>query len=140
MDYKKLSLGLGFFSLALGVTELLGAKSIAKALDADDHTGIVKGFGIRELAAGFAILAQPAVATGIWGRVAGDAMDIGLLAAAVPNSRKPGALTASTLMVLGITALDVLCAVRVQRKLNQPKMSEKRPSIEPEVHAVEAAK
>ncbi|WP_375383215.1 hypothetical protein [uncultured Sphingomonas sp.] len=116
MDYKKLSLGLGFFSLALGATELLGAKSIAKALDADDHSGIVKGFGIRELAAGFAILAQPAVATGVWGRVVGDVMDIVATSGAAKNSPRNKSAWGALAFVIGATALDVWVAIGLDKE------------------------
>ena len=116
MDYKKLSLGLGFFSLALGATEVLGARSLAKSLDADEHTGIVKAFGVRELAAGFAILAQPAVATGIWSRVAGDVMDIVATSHATKNSPRNKATWGALAFVLGAAALDTWVALGLDRQ------------------------
>ena len=111
MDYKKISLGLGYFSLALGAAELFGAGRIAKGLDAEGHEGVVKGFGVRELVAGAAILIQPAVATGIWNRVAGDVMDIVATSAAAKKSPANKLTWGALAFVLGATALDVWTAI-----------------------------
>ena len=118
---------LGWASLLIAATEIFGQGRVEHdLLGIKDHPTLLKALGLREAAAGATILSQttltPLLAAGVWARVAGDAMDLGLLAAAVPSNRKPGALTASTMMVLGITALDVLCAVRVQRALKQPAL------------------
>lgn len=110
MDYKKLSLGLGLFSLALGAAELFGSKKITQALDADGHEGVVKGFGAREVAAGLGILMQPAVSTGVWSRVAGDAMDLAALGLAAKGSPKNKAVWGALAFVVGATVLDALVA------------------------------
>ena len=86
MDYKKLSIGLGVFSLALGAAELLASKRITGALEADGHEGLVKGFGAREVAAGVTILSAPAASANIWNRVLGDAMDLAALGLAARNA------------------------------------------------------
>lgn len=110
MDHKRLGLGLGLFSIALGLTELFAARRVTGALQAEGHEGLVKACGARELATGAALLAAPAVSTGVWARVAGDGMD--LLGVGATLARKPrnllgwGALG----LVAGITALDVITA------------------------------
>lgn len=111
MDYKKLSLGLGIFSLALGAAELFGSKRIAKGLDADGHEGLVKGFGAREVAAGAMLLNAPAHATGMWNRVAGDVMDIVATAAATKNSPRNKLTWAALAFVIGAAALDAWVAI-----------------------------
>ena len=116
MDYKKLSNGLGFFSLALGAAELFGSKPIAKALDAAGHEGIVKGFGLREIAAGVGILNQPAVAVGIWNRVAGDVMDIVATSAAARNSPRNKLAWAALAFVAAAAALDAWVAVGLDKQ------------------------
>ena len=116
MDYKKISLGLGFFSLALGVTELFAAKPIAKALDAEGHDGLVKGFGLRELAAGLGILAQPAVAVGVWNRVAGDVMDIVATSAAAKKSPRNRLTWGALAFVTAAAALDAWVAVGLDKQ------------------------
>ena len=110
MDYKKLSLGLGIFSLALGAAELFGSKKIADTLDAEGHEGLVKGFGAREVVAGLGILMQPAVSTGIWNRVAGDAMDLAALGFAAKDSPKNKAVWGALAFVVGATLLDIVTA------------------------------
>jgi hypothetical protein len=37
----------------------------------------VRGFGVREIAAGIGILAAPERSAGLWARAAGDVLDIG---------------------------------------------------------------
>lgn len=115
MDYKKISLGLGVFSLVLGAAELFGSKRIAEGLDAQGHEGLVKGFGAREVLAGVSLLAAPAVATNVWNRVAGDVMDIVATSAAAKNSPGNKLTWGALAFVLGATALDVWTAVGLDR-------------------------
>jgi hypothetical protein len=110
VDYKKLSLGLGFFSLALGAAELLAPKKIAKELDAEGHETLVKGFGAREIAAGLAIVNAPAHSLGIWNRVLGDMMDLTALGVAAKNAPRNKAVWGSLAFVAGATLLDYLTA------------------------------
>lgn len=111
MDYKKLSLGLGIFSLALGAAELFGAKRITKALDAEGHEGLVKGFGGREIAAGLTLLAAPAHAPRVWNRFAGDMMDIVATSYAAKNSPKNKAAWGALAFVVGAAVLDAWVAL-----------------------------
>lgn len=116
MDYKKLSFGLGIFSLALGAAELFGSKQIAKALDAEGHEKLVKGFGAREVAAGVGVLRAPAHALGIWNRVAGDAMDIVAVSLAAKNSPKNKAVWGALAFVVGAAVLDTVVANGLDRQ------------------------
>ena len=116
MDYKKLSLGLGVFSLALGAFELFGSRKIAETLDAEGHEGLVKGFGAREVLAGVNLLAAPAVATGMWNRVAGDVMDIVATSAAAKNSPKNKAAWGALAFVVGAAALDAWVAIGLDKQ------------------------
>ena len=111
MDYKKLSLGLSIFSLALGAAELFGAKRITKALDAEGHEGLVKGFGGREIAAGLTLLAAPAHAPRVWNRFAGDMMDIVATSYAAKNSPKNKATWGALAFVVGAAVLDAWVAI-----------------------------
>lgn len=110
MSYKPLALGLGFFSIALGAAELFASRRITRALDAQGSEGIVKAFGAREVAAGVAILAAPAVATNIWGRVAGDVMDLGALGLAASRSPRNPAVWGAIGFVVGALVLDAITA------------------------------
>lgn len=110
MDYKKLSLGLGVFSIALGAVELFGAKRITRALEADGHEGVVKAFGAREMLAGVNLLAAPAASANMWNRVAGDAIDLGTLALAARNAPRNRAVWGAVAFVVGAGLLDIVVA------------------------------
>lgn len=110
MDYKKLGFGLGLFSIALGVAELVAARRITRSLDAEGHETLVKAFGARELLAGANLLAAPAVATNVWNRAAGDVMDIAAAGAAVRNSPKNRAAWGTLAFVGGALVLDTWVA------------------------------
>ena len=115
VDYKKLGFGLGVFSLALGAAELLGARRITRALDAEGHETMVKAFGARELLAGASLIAAPALGTNVWGRVAGDIMDIVASSAAAKNSPRNALTWGALAFVLGATAIDVWTALGLDR-------------------------
>ena len=116
MDYKKLSLGLGVFSLALGAAEIFGAKRIARALGQEEHDGLVKGFGYREIAAGVMVLRAPAHALGIWNRVAGDVMDIVATSHAAKKSPGNRAAWGALAFVGGAALLDTWVAIGLDRQ------------------------
>lgn len=115
MDYKKLGLGLGFFSIALGAAELVGARRIARALNAEGSEGLIRGFGAREVVAGVGLLSAPAHATNVWNRVAGDAMDLAALGAAANNAPRNRTVWGALAFVVGATALDIFVARGLDR-------------------------
>ena len=110
MDYKKLSFGLGVFSLALGAAELFASKRIAEALEAEGHEGLIKGFGAREVVAGVGLLQSPAHSARVWNRVAGDAMDLASLGITARNAPRNKAVWGAIAFVVAATALDVIVA------------------------------
>jgi uncharacterized membrane protein len=116
---QRLARGLGWFSIGLGLAELLAPRAIAKICGVRrENAGTIQLFGIREIASGVAIFAQgdqPAKA--LWSRVAGDALDLASLgiAFASPDSQK-AKVGFATVNVLAVTALDVLCAQQYSRK------------------------
>lgn len=115
MDYKGLSLGLGFFSLALGAAELFASRRITRALDAEGHESLIKAFGAREIVAGVGLLQSPAHASRVWNRVAGDAMDLAALAAAARSAPRNKAVWGAVAFVIGATALDAFVARGLDR-------------------------
>ncbi|HWT31196.1 MAG TPA: cyclase dehydrase, partial [Propylenella sp.] len=66
----------------------------------------------REVATGMGILASRDPAPWIWGRVGGDALDVATLAAGLSrdNARRQN-IGLAIASVLGVTALDVVCAM-----------------------------
>lgn len=108
----KLAQGLGWFSLGLGLAELLAPRAVAKVAGLQGaHTGLIRLYGLREIASGVGIFSQRKPAEAVWSRVAGDAIDLASLgsAFAAPGAKK-GRLAFATASVLGVTALDVMCA------------------------------
>jgi len=104
--------GLGFFSIGLGLAELLAPRGVAKLAGLPGkHTAAIRLFGLREIASGVSIFMQPQSSVPVWSRVAGDGLDIACLGAAfaLPEAKK-GRLAFATASVLGVTALDVLTA------------------------------
>jgi uncharacterized membrane protein len=113
VDKEQLARGLGWFSIGLGLAEVLTPRGVAKIAGLKgEHTGLIRLFGLREIASGIGIFAQgKRPAASLWARVAGDALDIACLGAAFASTEaKKGRLAFATANVLAVTALDVLCA------------------------------
>jgi hypothetical protein len=116
MDYGKMAKGLGWFSIAIGLTELVATKPLARALRMEDRKGLLRVFGIREIAAGVGILSQARRGPWLWARVGGDLLDMATLGRSVTNStEKTGPLLAAA-AVAGVTALDVACGRRLSEQ------------------------
>lgn len=109
---KRLARGLGWFSIGLGLTELLAPKAIARITGVSNtHTGLIRLYGARELAAGIGIFAQQKPTESVWSRVAGDALDLATLGVAFSSpDAKRGRMAFATANVLAVTALDLICA------------------------------
>jgi hypothetical protein len=102
--------GLGLFGLALGVAELLAPRQLAQALDIEGQERLLQLYGLREIGTGLGILASRNKAPWLWGRVAGDVLDLATLGAAIGASRRKGAVVMAIGSVAMVTALDIACA------------------------------
>lgn len=105
--------GLGWFSIGLGAVEVLAPRGLARWLGLHGKEGLVRAYGVREIANGTAILATRGRgrAPWVWGRVDGDALDIATVASGL-HRRNPRRGNAETALgaLLGVTALDFICA------------------------------
>lgn len=104
---------LGWFSIGLGLTEMLAPRMISRLTGVRNET-LIQGFGLREFVVGVGILSSARPVNWIWARVAGDAMDLAVLGDAVaeadcPTMRKRAIV--ATAAVAGVTALDVACGL-----------------------------
>jgi hypothetical protein len=112
MDASRTAKALGWFSIGLGLSEVLFGKTLAKTLGLEHRSGLLRVFGLREIAAGLGILASDFPSSRwLWARVAGDAMDLALLGTGLkaPASQRRNAWLALG-NVAAITALDVYTA------------------------------
>ena len=110
--------GLGWFSIALGLTELLAPRMVAKMVGVAPSDAVIRIAGLREIVCGIGLLSARRQAPFAWARVAGDVVDIATLAKGASATRRPSeVLVAGSLMQLAsITALDVCVA----RALSSP--------------------
>jgi uncharacterized membrane protein len=121
LKHDPLTRGLGVASAALGVPQVTRPADFARSLgvgSAPRHRAVTGLVGVRELVAAAGLLGRPHPAW-LWARVAGDAMDVSLVARALRHHDGRGlrrtVLTMAGLVV--ITAVDVYAAVtRTNRK------------------------
>jgi hypothetical protein len=113
MNDRKWANGLGWFSIALGVTEVVAGKALARALGVR-RPGLVRAFGVREVASGVGILTQTRKRPWILARLLGDAMDLALLGNALrPANRQRGYAALALAAVAPVVALDVVVGKRL---------------------------
>jgi hypothetical protein len=117
-----LARGLGVFSIALGLYELLAARSLTRALGMRGNETLVRAYGVREIATGIGILAAKDPTPWIWGRVAGDGLDLATLCTGLEGfNPKKDNVTVALAAVAGVTALDVYCATTLSGQDTAPR-------------------
>ncbi|MFL6193213.1 MAG: hypothetical protein ACJ75H_03510 [Thermoanaerobaculia bacterium] len=115
MNDNKLAKGLGWFSIGLGLTQLLAPGWLGRKIGVGERTGLMRALGAREAMTGVGVLMQDRPAVPMWGRVAGDLMDMALLAAALRSPwNDRGRVAGAAGMVLGVGLVDLLCARSLQ--------------------------
>lgn len=113
---EKLAIGLGCFSIGLGLFQLLRPQQVSKAAGLATNPNLMRGFGARELGTGLGILTQKKTGAWLWARVAGDAMDLAYLGTALTKKGvKKGRIAAATATVVGVAAADVFMARRMSQ-------------------------
>jgi hypothetical protein len=114
----RLARGLGWFSIGLGLVELLATRPLARGIGMRGMEPVLRLYGMREVGVGLGLLAstRPAGSSALmWGRVAGDALDIATLGVAMVATRPRGAHPLVALgAVAGVAALDLVCARALQ--------------------------
>ena len=110
----RLARALGWFSIGLGVTELVAPGRLARALGMEDKKGLIRAYGARELASAIPTLSidKP---VGLAARIGGDALDLGTVAMALhKDNPKRRNVAIATAMVAGITVLDIVAYAGVK--------------------------
>ena len=112
----ELARALGWFSIGLGLAELLAPRRFTRALGMPGSEMLVRSYGLREIGHGILSL-SPDKTTGLWSRVGGDALDIVTLAVAYrPNNPKRDNVGLALIAVVGITLLDFITTQGVTRR------------------------
>lgn len=118
--------GLGWFSIALGVAELLAPQATAQATGVRYGKNLLQAYGVREIATGLGLLTSKDPQPWLWGRVAGDALDLATLAAdLVSNSAKRRNTALAMVAVMGVTAIDVWAAETARREAKRAQQPQR---------------
>ncbi|MCL5745137.1 MAG: SRPBCC family protein [Acidobacteria bacterium] len=114
---ERLAKALGWFSIGLGVAEVVMPSRLARLIGVREHRDMFRTYGVREIGAGAGILTQRRPSGWLWARVAGDALDLASLGAALASKRSDkNRVTIATAAVAGVTAADVFCAIQLSRE------------------------
>jgi uncharacterized membrane protein len=119
--------GLGWLSLGLGLAAVAAPRQLARVIGVGDHDGsraVLRAVGLREIATGVGILAQPDSAQWLSARIGGDVMDLALLGSALASdhANRPR-VAATTAAVVGIMALDLRCREQFRHQPGAPQKS-----------------
>lgn len=126
-----LSKALGWFALGLGAAELFAPKRLAKFLGISTGpwtSSLIRTCGVREAATGLGILSSSNPSFWLGARVAGDAMDAGLLGRTAGKKRWFGLfregernwkLSGALLAVGGVAVLDAIAFGRSRKQVKE---------------------
>jgi hypothetical protein len=111
MSVDGMAKGLGWFSIALGLTELLAPRATARVTGMAGREILVQACGLREIVNGIGLLASPDPRPWLWARVGGDALDMALLGThAASSNPHAGRARLAMLAAAPIGAIDLACA------------------------------
>jgi uncharacterized membrane protein len=114
-----------FASIGLGAMEILAPKRVQRiiGLRKGNYTGLIRLMGARELMSAFLIFIQPRPQTGVWSRVLGDLLDLGLLGAAFSRCRvNKNRLSGAVAFVASVTALDLFTAIKLGKMRREERI------------------
>lgn len=122
MSDRRLARGLGWFSFALGIPQVVMPRQISRLVGLYNTPltrQIMRLVGFREIATGAGIFtSQPKPAEWLWVRVAGDVIDLGMLSKGFGNPKnRKGRLLFAAANVFGVTTVDLMQAVKHSRAL-----------------------
>lgn len=106
--------GLGMLSLGIGLAALFAPRSVGKLTGLRKHPGLLQLIGVREVTSGIGLLSGRQTEAWLWSRVAGDVVDLAVLAASNSSSRRSRTVGTAA-VVAAITAADIVAAVQHSR-------------------------
>lgn len=117
-----LARGLGWFSIGLGVAELLAPRAVARTAGLKPgNSALVRLYGLREIAVGLGILRSANAAPWLWGRVGGDMLDIATVGKLADKTHVRSSLRASAALtnLAMVAAVDAYAAQSYKREPNR---------------------
>jgi hypothetical protein len=106
----RLARALGWFSIGLGVAQMVAPRRLTRALGMRGQENLVRAMGAREVASGVLSLSVDH-GLGLRARLAGDAVDVALLLSALRRGNpKRENVAVALAMVAGIAMLDFVAA------------------------------
>lgn len=124
--------GLGWFSLGLGLAELVAPGKLGRALGLGGKEALLRFYGAREIGAGLgALSAAPAPA--IWARFAGDLVDLATIAAGLREADETQRRNAFIALaaVGGITLVDLVTALSLSAERDGERATAERADARP---------
>jgi hypothetical protein len=116
---RDLARGLGWFSIGLGMAELLAPRAVARATGMHRRNErLLQAYGMREIAAGIGLLTAKNPAPWLWARVGGDALDLAALAAG--GRPRDASMAAALAAIAGVTLVDIAAARLAQSQSRSP--------------------
>ena len=116
---ETLARALGFFSLGLGLAQIMAPRRLGRAIGVGEHPALMRGLGVREISSGIGILTNDHPTNWVWSRVAGDIMDLALLNRARDEVKGPPERLAAAMAAVGAAlVLDAWCARELSRSEN----------------------
>jgi uncharacterized membrane protein len=116
---ERIAQGLGVMSLGLGAASILAPTAVCRMVGVDpngDRVAIARVVGVREVGHAALLFGNRNPAAGAWSRVAGDVLDIGLIALAMGAPRvRRDRLSTVILGLIAITAVDLAASVMTTR-------------------------
>jgi hypothetical protein len=113
MNTWQIARALGWFSVGLGVAQILAPRRVSQSVGVGDRSLVMQLMGAREVASGIGLLSGRHTPAWLWARVAGDAIDLALLGTnLVASKHDRGRTAAAAAAVAGVTFLDTWSARR----------------------------
>ena len=130
VEPRQLANALGWFSIGLGLAEILAPRALGRAIGVGEHPALMRALGVREITSGLGLLSQRAGGAWAISRVGGDAMDLALLGAAARRpDADPARIAIAAAAVAGVTALDIYASRELARLQTEAPIEVVRESL-----------
>jgi hypothetical protein len=114
--------GLAWFSIGLGLAEVLAPRMLARSLGMRGKEGLLRFYGMREIACGVGILMSKDPTPWVMARVGGDVLDATTLTAGLAGMSSKKANTFVALgAVAGVTVLDYTTTKELGANSRRPR-------------------